>query len=241
VNPSEILDVLDANTHVFSFPMLDNGYVYLAATRLALYRSTNDWAMVIQVFGYSPRAQVPDLHVHTFASRLHERDPESAYVTRASYENYLTQHPHDEHRFVFPIADGEWVDIEDVAVDATSVTLRGEQLALPPMSAYEEHGIELKRPPRIAVFELCRYLADAYRERVLATPEERRVSVPPELDELMVLDDWCHPDVVIGELPSDTETFRQLATVLETGDASGYQPTHAPNTHWRHWPDGGSL
>jgi hypothetical protein len=145
VNASEILDVLDANARVFSFPMLDNGYVYLAATRLALYRATDDWAMVIEVFGYSPRAQVPDLHVHTFASRLHERDPESAYVTTASYENYLTQHPHDEHRFVFPIDDGEWVDIEDVAVDATSVTLRGEHIALPPMSAYAEQGIELKR------------------------------------------------------------------------------------------------
>src|SRR4051794_25066408 len=155
---AEILDVLDTNAKVFTFPMLDNGYVYLAATRLSLHRSAEDWAMVIELFGHSPRAQVPDVHVHTFASRLHHRDPTSAYATRALYENYLTQHPHDEHRYFFPIADGPWIDVEDVAECATSIVLRGEEVAIPPLAAYADHGIELKRPPRVAVFELCRYL-----------------------------------------------------------------------------------
>ena len=52
----EILEVLDAACDSFAFPMLDNGYVYLAATRLSLFRSAADWAMVIEVFGFSPRA-----------------------------------------------------------------------------------------------------------------------------------------------------------------------------------------
>lgn len=33
----------------FTFPMLDNGYFYLAATRMSLYRSPEDWALVIEV------------------------------------------------------------------------------------------------------------------------------------------------------------------------------------------------
>jgi hypothetical protein len=52
----EILAVLDGCFDSFTFPMLDNGYVYLAATRLSAYRSESDWAIAIEVFGFSPRA-----------------------------------------------------------------------------------------------------------------------------------------------------------------------------------------
>ncbi len=69
----EILAILDRCCDAFTFPMLDNGYVYLAATRLSLYRSATDWAIVIEVFGFSPRSGLPDTHVQTFASRLHDR------------------------------------------------------------------------------------------------------------------------------------------------------------------------
>jgi len=37
-DPEEILSILDDCCDAFTFPMLDNGYVYLAATRLSLYR-----------------------------------------------------------------------------------------------------------------------------------------------------------------------------------------------------------
>ena len=50
-DPEEILSILDRCCDMFAFPMLDNGYWYLAATRLSLYRSATDWAMVIEVFG----------------------------------------------------------------------------------------------------------------------------------------------------------------------------------------------
>ena len=73
----QILAILDRCCDSFTFPMLDNGYVYLAATRLSLYRSVSDWAMVIEVFGFSPRAGLPDTSILTFASRLHNRDAQS--------------------------------------------------------------------------------------------------------------------------------------------------------------------
>jgi hypothetical protein len=74
--------------------MLDNGYVYLAATRLSLYRSATDWAIVIEVFGFSPRAGLPDTHIYTFASRLHDRDPPEGYFTdRPTRITLPTIHP----------------------------------------------------------------------------------------------------------------------------------------------------
>ncbi|ARD22194.1 hypothetical protein SJ2017_1891 [Shewanella japonica] len=47
-----ILEVLDACAEEFTFPVLDNGYVYLAATRMSAYRSDDEWAIVIEVFGF---------------------------------------------------------------------------------------------------------------------------------------------------------------------------------------------
>jgi len=241
----DILDVLDRCCDAFTFPMLDNGYVFLAATRLALFRSDLDWAMVIEVFGFSPRAGLPDTHIHTFAGRLHNRDSPEKFAGRQAYENYLSNNPNNDSRFVYPIEEGPWQDqetFEEISEDAVQLVLRGQPFVLPDRAEYARHGIDLRDSPRVQTFEVCRYLAAAARERVLATPIEQRVSVLPEMPRLLQLEEWHHPDVVDdSKRPSGSETFQQLARVLETGDVSLYRPTQPPNTHWRHWPDGGTL
>ena len=44
----QILNILDDCCEAFTFPMLDNGYVYPVASRLTLFRSDLDWAIVIE-------------------------------------------------------------------------------------------------------------------------------------------------------------------------------------------------
>lgn len=41
--------------------------------------------------------------------------------------------------------------------------------------------------------------------------------------------------------PSSYETWQQIAEVIVTGDASKYQPTLEPNSHWSNWPEAGAL
>jgi len=41
--------------------------------------------------------------------------------------------------------------------------------------------------------------------------------------------------------PSSYETWQQLAKVIATGDTSHYKPTLEPTTHWKFYPDSGSL
>lgn len=241
---SDLLRVLDSCAQSYAFPMLDNGYVYLAATRLSLFRSTADWAMVIEVFGFSPRSGIPDVHVHTFASTLWHRDPPENFVTPKAYEDYHAANPHNESRFFHPIAEGGWQDPEEpqfVARAPEPALVRGEPFAVPPREAFSRHGIELEDPERIGVFELCRLLAAVARDRVLATDVEQRVSVPPELVKILQLEEWEHPDLVNDELPSQRRSFQQLARVLETGDVGLYRPRAKPNTQWQNWPDGGRL
>lgn len=113
---------------------------------------------------------------------------------------------------------------------------------MPRSKEYARHAIELEDPPQVRIFELCRYLAAVAREEVLATPAERRISVRPEMVQLLQLEEWNHPDVVDdAERPSGSRTFQQLAQVLQRGDTSLYRPAVPPNTHWSNWPDGGSL
>ena len=237
-----ILEILDDATRRFTFPMLDNGYVYLAATRMSLFRSSDDWALVIEVFGYSPRAGIPDTHLYTFASRLHDRDRPEQYVNEMAYRNYLSNNPHNESRFIHPVADGPWIDSEqqELVTACGELQLRDLSLPLPSATEYAREGIELSGD-RPAIFELCRYLAAKWRDKVLASPTERRVSVLPSMTQILQLEEWFHPNVVNDELPSDCETFQQLAAVLMTGELSHYHPSHPPNTHWINWPDGGSL
>lgn len=238
-----ILAILDRCCDDYVFPMLDNGYVYLAATRLSLFRSVEDWALVIEVFGYSPRAGGPNLVVQTFASRLHARDAQKGQMSEEAYQTFLANHPHDEFRAFSIIEDDDWIEErETVAPSAREIVVRGKSFALPSREKYAEHGIELQNPERVCVFELSRYLASLARDQVLATEAERRVSVPPELTQILQLEEWHHPDVVDDECrPSGNETFQQLARVLESGELSHYRPSQKPNTHWSYWPGGGTL
>ena len=242
---SRILGVLDACCASYKFPMLDNGYLYLAATRLTLFRSDSDWGLVIEVFGHSPRDGGPSTHIDSFASRLHNRDVRDDYRDRKGYKMYLRNNPHNESRFAEPIDEREWQDLVDdeqvVASKATTVSVRGQQITIPALATWENDRVRLETPGTPRGFELCRVLASRERERVLATVAERRVSIRPEMTQILQLEEWNHPDIAIDCLPSESETFQQLADVLVTGNLDRYAPTHPSNTHWRNWPTGGTL
>jgi hypothetical protein len=241
----DILAVLDRCCDAFTFPMLDNGYVYLAATRLSLYRTAADWAIVIEVFGFSPRSGLPDTHIYTFASSLYNRDAPEKYVNGEAYDRYLANNPNNDSRFVYPIDAGGWQDDQNdeiVAEDAREVVLRGQRQPIPSLDEYAQRGVTVENPPRVRVFELCRFLADVARNLVLATTQEQRISVLPDMAPILQLEEWHHPNVVDNdERPSGSETFQQLAKVLATGNPAFYRPSRPPNTHWRNWPEGGLL
>jgi hypothetical protein len=224
--------------------MLDNGYVYPAACRLTISKSDLDWAIVIETFGFSPRTGSPDINVSTFASRVCNRKSRQNYVSEVAYDAYVKNNPNNESSFYFPIEDGPWQDEENgelVALDAQDLSLRGNKIPSPRHETFEKLGVPLESDQRIRVFELCRALAATRRELVLATQDEQRANVMPDLPCILELGDWNHPDLAAGVTASDSETCRQLAKVIATGDRSQYRPSLPGNTHWRNWPGGGQL
>jgi hypothetical protein len=243
--PDDILAVLDQGARDFTFPMLDNGYVYLAATRLSVFSSVADWAIVFEVFGFSPRAGLPDLFVTAFTSRPVHDKIASDFASDEAYRNFLQRNAKLHQDVCFPIEDEDWIDAEDgehVNGSAASLRLRGETIPLPGPTDYAAAGVKFEDDSSPLVFELCRALAFLRRDAVLATEAERRRGLQPDLRQVLLLEDWHHPDVVDPDaLPSGTETFRQLAQVAATGDISQYRTSESPNTHWSNWPFGGTL
>jgi len=244
-NVADVLGILDHCCDVFTFPMLDNGYFYLAAARLSLHRSDDDWAIVIETFGYSPREGSPSTYIQTFASRFSRRKGPADYVSREAYENYLLQNPHNEFDGAYPFDNDDWMDSDNpelVSEATVAVAIRGVSCLVPRPTEYTSFGIKLEDPMRIQVYEFCRAMASLRRDDVLATREERCAHLLPDMRQLLVLEEWHHPDVVREtERPGTSETFRQLALVLITGDVAQYRPTLEPNTHWMNWPEGGTL
>lgn len=245
VNTDSILEILDDGVRNFEFPMLDNGYYYLAGTRLSLYRSASDWAMAFETFGFSPRAGRPDINVTTFGSNLTQRKSEADFVSAQAYQQYIQSYPYNVQSFYHPIDDDMWIDPENgeaLDVNATKLVLRGKDVLLPSRNDYLTAGVILEDPSLPRVFEMCRALAFSQREKILATKAEREAQLPHGAEPLLILDEWHHPDVVDpSALPSKSATFQQLAAVLASGDVSIYRPIDLPNTHWSNWPDGGTL
>jgi len=145
-------------------------------------------------------------------------------------------------RNFWPISNDDWIDEEnpEYIIASGQISLRGKSIDVPAPSAFASVGVELEAE-QPAVFELCRFLAHDHREAALATEAERRVSILPEMKQILLLDEWHHPDLVNGHAPSQTETFQQIARVLEANDPGLYSNGEPRNNHWKNWPEGGTM
>ena len=126
--------------------------------------------------------------------------------------------------------------------DAHRVMIRESRVELDlSTEALTQQEIELLEPPQKDPPAILRSLLPQHRDALLASDAELAMRNPHNLPLWMRLDEWHHPDLAGKELPSQSETFRLLASAIATGDKAKYRLTKKPNTHWKNWPDGGTL
>jgi hypothetical protein len=233
INSQEILNQLDLCNAEFTFPMLDNGYVYPAGTNLTAYRDDKRWVIIIEIIGFNYRGGGHDgisncLHIFGNCLTFEPGTNNENFISLTNDANNCSTFDGDELFYLNP--------------ECESFDLRGEIIPLPQnKELYKLSGIDLEEENRINAFELLRLL-DAQNHHILvATEKEIRARIPGDLPLILELRHWFHPDVANDELPSGNETFKQIAEVLESGDSEYYQPSRSPNTHWKNWPDGGTL
>ena len=130
----------------------------------------------------------------------------------------------------------KYIDAGDILIDEETETITGASIR---DSSVRVPLLEPDPRPDLGldpVFRTAVALTEKYREQLLAQPAEMARFFPAGLPtQILALDQWHHVDVNADELPSESETFRLLADVIASGDASRYRPTLAPNTHWSNW------
>jgi hypothetical protein len=230
---SAILEQLDQCNSTYIFPMLDNGYVYPAGTKLSAYRDEKRWVIVIEVIGFSYRGGGHN----GISNCLHVYGNCLAYPAGTANENFITLTDNASGSNTFDDEEQFYLNPK-----CSSFSLRDRTLpVIHDREKYLSSGIQLEDETRVNAFEFLRLLDLLYHEKLVATEVELRERIPIDIPKILEIHEWFHPDVINYELPSENETFKQIAKVLETGDIEFYSPTLQPNTHWTNWPDGGRL
>lgn len=229
----EVLEQLDQAARDHKFLMLDNGYDYPAGARLSAYTDTERWALVIEGLVYHNRCH----HHDAIQDVLYIFGDPLSKPPRTSNEDVL-----------YPTGDppaGRVFDDEygwTVRAATTQMQIGGVlvPLDLSPQSM-SSRGVDLEFSPAVGGHELLRSLVPSHSSLLFAHEKELLRRIPEGVPLVLRLHDWNHPDLASGEWPSKNETFQLISRVLETGNASLYQPTARPNTHWSNWPAGGAL
>lgn len=218
---SEILEALDEAGK--DFPALVTFSWRYGGGRLHAFADDKHWAIAIEEFTYGVTGPVDDfpLLVHRFGSRFRKRSRDwLAPIARGPCGVLCFDTDEDEPPF----------RTQRLHPDATDVRIRGKVVPMShDLAHYRMLGIEQHFPPAILKAELHPYLAETYRERLFATDAELGIALP----RVLRLDDWFHP---ADNAPSDSESFRQIATALERRDASLYT-VRGGDTRWNQRPD----
>jgi hypothetical protein len=230
---SDILQQLDQYTKSYGFPMLDHGYVYLGDVRLTGWANSEYWTLIIETLGFNPRAGGAGGFINAlycFGNNLIE--PPVLSNNRFLYP--VSENPSE------PLLEDDYSDYIREGVQTITIREQTHPIIMYP-EFYAVQGIQLEEPPRLLAHELLRGLLPEHRLALLATQQELCQQFSPILPQVLQLDQWHHPDVIRGELPSQMQSFQMIAEVLVQQNPSLYRPSEQPNTHWRYWPEGGSL
>jgi len=246
---TEILYTLDHcdDETPFNFITLNHPYVYLIDSRLNVYRNyAGKWAIVSEVLGFNPRGGVISLELYYLGNCIRTiKTPQDTV-----FNNWYT---------VFPIdfdSQIETTDGEALMPDAVFWLIRGKQIPLShdkrdylnaqiELRGYAPGGGEIKLEEVLVIdewyhkgFSQSAYLPlrSEYINNLIAGNPEMREIIESDLQRKREWDERQWQD-----RPSSYETWQQIAEVIVSGDPSLFKPTIAPNSHWKNWPESGSM
>lgn len=232
-NDKDILMQLDKCADEFTFPMLDNGYVYPIDSRLTAYCDKARWVLIIEVVGFNYRGGGHDginNCLHIFGNCLD-------FQPGTNNDNfiYITDNSSEGATF-----DEEYLEALNPGIKTMLIREKEVQVSHS-IEFYKSKGVDLEEYPKIYIWEFLRGIVPDYRDDFFASESEIRDRIPKDIPRILQIDEWYHIDLADGEKPSQNETFIMIAKILETGDTSYYKPTKKPNNHWKNWPTGGTL
>jgi hypothetical protein len=233
IDREEILYQLDTDAENYVFPMLDNGYYYHGDQKLTIFRDQKRWAILMEVLAFNNH-EYDIIGITTIANVF--GNCLTGFNDNENFNNFASDNGvktflYDETNYVPYLND-----------KATSVKVRDTVLPIQfDKEYYKGKGIELEFENKVTPWEFLRGLIPEQSNLFWLTRQEISKKIPLDLPEIMTLINWHHPDLALGQKPSEMETFQQLADVIVTGDITQYNTKEIINTHWTNWPGGGAL
>ena len=229
-----ILDTLDRkhnDTRDALIPSLNFGYFQYVGGRLSVFADSTTWCLLLEAFGWDPyigRTKHSQIGAQLFA-----------------YGTAVPSH-------VTPVSQPWDLQVIRVTRDAPGTpTFEGLRLNRKAAGLYVrdkvvdleglderlvQEGVVLESPPEIFVYELLRAVYPQIRSDCFSTSEERRRYLGLELEPLLQLHEWRHPDTWGDESVRSSPSFTMLAEVIVSRDAHKYESGRVhPNTHWSNW------
>lgn len=229
----KILQQLDSCAVEFTFPMLDNGYVYLIDSRMTLFSSKNYWGITIEVIGFSTRGGGHDginNAVHIYGNfpgcRPGLQNKNFFYFT----DDINGQKAFDEEYQFYLNPRAKSVLIDGIEYELVHQKEQYSKAEIPINGDY------------IGIQDYLRLIWPQIVEKPFLSTEKLLQITHRDLNEKMRLEEWWHPDLVEDELPSKTETFIKIAHAFVNDDFNRLSKlSESTNTNWRNWPEGGVL
>lgn len=233
IDRNEILHQLDTEAESYVFPMLDNGYYYHGDQKLTIFRTEKNWAILLEVLAFNNHEINIDgitTIANVFGNCLtgwNDNDNFNYFASDNGVETFLYDETNNVS-YLNGIATG-------IKVRDTVVPIQFDK------EYYLKKGIVLEFENKIKPWEFLRGLIPEQSNLFWLTRQEISKKIPVDLPEFMTLTNWHHPDLRLGEKPSEMETFQQLTDAIVTGDKTLYNTKEINNTHWTNWPEGGAL
>lgn len=255
----EILSFLDATSRAGDFPIVDDIYVAPVDQRASGLRSGEEWAIVLELFGFNTRVGGEGGCVTAVYHWRGGSDAQSTFGV-------------DYRRGGVSTAPGEPLFEEDslelVHPDCGAFSLGSTIVRLGEKAALRGAFSSRLAPSRLHIVDLLRAVAANHSRELFLTPEELVGRYCPRGALRFMVSNWRHPairrDVVasldieaivapmirsgvfvpipdVYEKPSESDFTEFARAVSWDSDDAEMELSDVPNARWHHWPGAGTY
>jgi len=251
MQPEQVLQELDAAFGAVPVSLYtDPHHFKVADARLTVFRAPKHWVVVIEKIEYFSRMYGSvDCFKRFFtvygnclergwfvqSDALWENEAELPFDDTPDIPRWLPTRQHFRYFWA-----GKWWEVSPTPQQLHEAGIDPQLLDEVDRKEWQEN------PDILQPVEWLRYLcyhlnhpffASETRLREVVREALSDPSIEPHLQIVLQTREWEHPDYLEEQLPSHTESFRVIAEIIATGDASLWACVDRTrfNSHWRYW------
>ncbi|MBC1888866.1 hypothetical protein HCA63_11000 [Listeria booriae] len=219
----ELLEKWDRCARDSDFPMLDNANHPLSCCKVSLYQEERKWTLFFEIVGFTSCA-MNDIYAY-----------DSGFDKEGLVMGY------DELLSLSEDVSDDWLpDIENRGTkDKVTIYAKGKPIEVD-ISEKAIESIDVA-PENMAGVSIVRLVFNQNPDSLWLSPEELfEITATKQLPLVYSTTEWEHPDIAVGELPSDSVFFQTLAEAIVTNNLDCIN-TGDVNTFWKNWLDEEAL